>query len=306
MINLSICIITYRRPQGLRRLLEGINALQFAGSSPELEVIVVDNDAAGQACQTCQDVSLRWPLRCVVEPRQGIPLARNRAVREAESIGTDFIAFIDDDEVPDPVWLDELLRAQERFEADLVAGPVIPHFPTPPPEWVLEGQFFERPRHPTGHKLRAAASNNLLLRASILQSVEGPFDEQLRYTGGSDTRLTRLLTQRGYTIVWADKAVVREWVPSHRLRPSWILQRAYRGGNGFAMIESLEGASIQERLIRALKGAAHIIQGVLRGLTTGLFTKASFLQAISIVYHGAGMITGALEVWYEEYRPASS
>ena len=49
-----------------------------------------------------------------VEGRRGIPQARNAAVAVALE-RADFVAFIDDDEVPSPLWLAELLRLRAEL-----------------------------------------------------------------------------------------------------------------------------------------------------------------------------------------------
>src|SRR4051812_32400584 len=114
-MKICVGIITYQRPEGLKRLLEGLNRLASDKcEAPSLEVIVVDNDPAGPACTFVEEASsdLNWPLKCFVEPRRGIPYARNALVARAQEENADFIAFIDDDEVPEPFWLDELLYVQ--------------------------------------------------------------------------------------------------------------------------------------------------------------------------------------------------
>jgi succinoglycan biosynthesis protein ExoM len=67
-------------------------------------------------------------VRYVQEPRRGISYARNTCLdhvaRDAE-----FFAMIDDDEVPELDWLEQLLCAQARAGADVVRGPVVPDFP---------------------------------------------------------------------------------------------------------------------------------------------------------------------------------
>ncbi len=298
-MNVAICIITCRQV-GLRRLLAGIDALQMPERTSSIEIIVVDNDAKGEVCQLCDAISVRWPMRCVVESRQGIPYARNRAFQEAKH--ADFIAFIDDDEVPHPPWLNELLRVQQQYDADLVVGPVIPRLPPSGPSWLIKGGFFERPRFSTGTVRPNAATNNLLIRTAILSADPAPFDERMRFTGGTDTRLTRQLVQQGYSIIWADEAVVDEWIPRKRLQPRWILQRAYRSGNGVALIEMLEGGAVSTRIARALKGIVHFLLGLMHTLLRGLFSKRALLHGVHKMCLGAGMITGALHWWYEEYK----
>ena len=93
-MNVAVCIITYKRPDGLTRLLKGINALTFRGERPGLRVIVVDNDEAASGRKTCDAVQpdLSYKLEYFIEPRRGIPFARNKAVAVAKHMA-DFIAF---------------------------------------------------------------------------------------------------------------------------------------------------------------------------------------------------------------------
>src|SRR5829696_7619321 len=81
--RVAVCVITCQRPEGLKRLIYGLNDLTFEKcETPDLEIVVVDNDPAGSACAFCESIrsDLRWPLKCDVEPRRGIPFARNKAV----------------------------------------------------------------------------------------------------------------------------------------------------------------------------------------------------------------------------------
>src|SRR5690606_359612 len=108
----ALCIVTCRRPDGLRRLLLALNSLKFREwCRPNIRVIVVDNDPESRSIELCRSLApdLRWPVTATTEPRRGIPFARNTALKVAGT-DVDFVAFVDDDEVPDPHWLDELLH----------------------------------------------------------------------------------------------------------------------------------------------------------------------------------------------------
>ena len=51
---ISVCVSTYQRPEGLKRLLDGLNQLTFSKcETPKLEVIVVDNDSSEEARAVC-------------------------------------------------------------------------------------------------------------------------------------------------------------------------------------------------------------------------------------------------------------
>jgi hypothetical protein len=65
-----VCVPTFRRPDGLRKLLAHFERLNYAS---RVEVIVVDNDAetgAGAAIVEQVSRTFRFPISCVVEPRR--------------------------------------------------------------------------------------------------------------------------------------------------------------------------------------------------------------------------------------------
>ena len=110
-IKVTVCVITYQRPDGLKHLLEGLNKLTFTKCDPpHLEIIIVDNDRHGSACTLCESLEseLEWPINYFIEPIQGISYARNKSISCVKE-DVDFIALIDDDEVPEATWMDELL-----------------------------------------------------------------------------------------------------------------------------------------------------------------------------------------------------
>ena len=108
--DLTICIATYRRPQGLRALLDSLNAMSFDASLASLSIIVVENCPDAPAEASLGDVSKlsRWPLRYVTEHNRGIVAARNRALDEVGE-RADLIAFLDDDETVSEDWLNAML-----------------------------------------------------------------------------------------------------------------------------------------------------------------------------------------------------
>ena len=164
--RVAVCVITYRRPEGLRRALDALAALTFDGAAPEVRVIVVDNDEEESGKAVCDAARLPWPMEYAVEPRPGIPFARNRCIEVARP-HADWIGFVDDDEEPAPGWLAELLRVQAAHEADVVAGPVLARFGGEVPAWALKGRLFDRLRYTTGTVRDRAFTGNVLFRAEI-------------------------------------------------------------------------------------------------------------------------------------------
>lgn len=301
--RVAVCIITYNRPQGLGRLLEGLDLLRFDKvPAPALEVILVDNDPAGSACSSEGVVSKHgYPLKCCVEPRRGIPYARNTALAAVED-GVDFVAFVDDDEVPEPSWLDELLHVQGLYDADVVAGPVVRHFDGPPPQWVTRGRFFEKQRYPTGHPTKFADTANALVRYRLLEEMDEHFDERMALSGGEDTHLFLRMHKAGRTMVWADGAVVHELIPRSKANAGWLVRRAYRLGNSLSICEvDLYPADYASRAVRVSKAVSRIVRGALLLPVSLVLGRHASVRALQDVSRGVGMLAGLTGFVYEEY-----
>jgi succinoglycan biosynthesis protein ExoM len=235
----SICFITYNRPQGLKRLLEGLNQLTFNQiETPQIEVIAIDNDPKGVAQKICTDIKndFQWILKTDIESKRGISYARNKSI-SLTSPETDFVAILDDDEVPKPNWLEELLLVQQEYSSDIVAGRVISRLPKDIPNWIVKGKFFQHKSRMTGQLRPIAYTNNVLIKGEIIRNLERVFDERFALTGGEDSELFLRLKAMNYKIVWADRAVVEEWVSPNRTNLAWIIKRGYRSWSTYSLLE---------------------------------------------------------------------
>lgn len=217
-----IAVCTHARALGLERALSSLRS-----DAPGVDLIVVDNsvqpDAIAAALAAAHDA------RYLHEPTPGIAPARNRALTYALTEGYTDLAFIDDDERVEPGWFACLLATRERYQANVVNGPVIPDLGTDPAWWVAKSRVFERPRAATGTPTRWPATNNVLID---LESVgDERFPISYSQTGGSDTAFFAALARRGATFVWCDEAVVHEDIPANRQQLKWVWRRGVRLGN---------------------------------------------------------------------------
>lgn len=303
-MRIAICIATFHRLELLRELLSGISRLTFRRNPvPEIRIIVVDNDPLGSAAGVCRSAELRFPVHYRVEPLRGIAHARNRAIREAGD--ADFLAFIDDDEVPSPEWLDELLWCHSEHRAEIVAGPVRPEFTPGVPRWIREGAFFDRPEFPTGTLLEKCATNNVLVSSVVLRSVPR-FDERFQLTGAEDTHFFLCARSAGFRMVWSAEALVSEAVSTDRANARWILQRGFQGGNSWVLCELSFDSRAKVRLGRFLKALVRVVTGLLAA-AAGLFLgRAALVRGFRKACLGAGMISGLFGQKYLAYQDAGS
>lgn len=297
-----VAVPTYQRNEELAQLLPRL-AAQSSGDGWSIRLLVIDNDPEGRARPTVERSAV--PAEYVHEPSPGIAAVRNRALREAADASV--LIFIDDDEVPSDGWLEHLLETYQSHRSAAVVGPVISTFSQEVPEYVSAGRYFDRLRWATGTTVATAATNNLLLDLATVRAEGLSFDERFGLTGGSDTLFCLQLTRAGGTIVWCDEAVVYDEVPSSRNTREWVTQRAYRSGNTWSRASLVvAGSGIRREIARVRligQGAARVVTGSARwafGKMTGRLADEA--RGMRTLRRGSGMVAGAVNVVYAEYR----
>lgn len=302
-IQLAICIATFRRQQLLRELLGGIAQLTFRKvHAPDIRIILVDNDEVGSAEEVCRTVCVPWPIKYVVEPRRGITHARNRGIAEAGSV--DFVAFIDDDEVPSTHWLDELLWAQAEFTADVASGPVLPRYDSDVADWVKRGGFFAGRVSATGTTRRACAANNVLVGTHVFRRVPR-FDDAFALSGAEDTSFFLRVWRAGHKIVWSQEAVVSEAVSAERGTVAWLLRREYQTGNGWVFCEAGVDNRLRSWVVRSCKACGHLVIGSTSAIWRSvLLDRAAIVRSLQRLSLGAGMLTALAGHRFLAYKNA--
>lgn len=226
--SITVCICTFKRQQLLSRLLTAL-LRQETGGLFSYSIVVVDNDRSRSAEAVVAAFAASSPITIeyYVEPRQGIALARNKAIENACG---ELIAFIDDDEFPIDQWLLILYGALRKYGVDGVLGPVKPHFDVKPPQWVVTAGLYDRPGYPTGSVIdwRKGRTGNVLLKREILASQSQWFRPEFRT--GEDQDLFRRLIEAGHVFGWCDEAVAYEVVPPSRWNRVFLLRKALLRG----------------------------------------------------------------------------
>lgn len=226
--HISVCICTYKRSTFLRRLLAELGN-QETGGRFTYSIVVADNDGLRSAESLVSEFATTSNIvvKYCVEPRQSIALARNKAVQNATG---NFIAFIDDDELPQRNWLQSLFAACEKYQVDGVLGPVKPSFECGVPRWIVRGKFYDRPCYETGFVLayQQTRTGNVLLKEHVLRGTNSPFRHEFR--SGEDVDFFRRAIEQRRVFIWCNEAVVYETVPPSRWKRMYLLRKALLRG----------------------------------------------------------------------------
>jgi glycosyltransferase involved in cell wall biosynthesis len=264
-----VCVPTFRRPQMLARTLQSLarqrTAIGFA-------IVVVDNDPIDRAGANVAKSFLESGLLegvCVVEAQPGNCQACNRGFREARRRFplASCILMIDDDEIADREWLERMVAAARATGADIVGGPVVPHF--------LDGASEAFARHPvywpaysrSGIVPMIYGSGNFLIRADAFDSLDRPeFDLRYNFLGGGDTDFFTRCRRAGLKFHWEQSARIVETVPADRVRTGWVLKRGLRIGAINFHIDTASNRCVFDRIRLVAKNCALVPVSAFRSL----------------------------------------
>jgi succinoglycan biosynthesis protein ExoM len=247
VIAVGVAVCTYRRPDGLDRLLAALPT----GAPEAAVVIVVDNDGSDPrvAAAVAAARERGGDVRFFVEARPGISAARNRAFAEAETAGIGLLALIDDDEWPAPGWLAGLLRRREETGAAVVGGVVRPAFPAGAEGMARFARFWSVLPQARDGRPFVHATSSVLVDLACLRGVPRPlFDDAYGLTGGGDVVFFGRLFARGMTMAWAEGSVAFEEVSPARASWTWIGRRRFRAGNHMVLEEELRHGRLRPAL----------------------------------------------------------
>jgi hypothetical protein len=308
--DVAVCICTYRRPSELARLLAALERLEFASVEvPEVAVVVVDNDPLSSARSTVERAAGRLAaIEYVPLGRVNIAAARNVAVTTGARHAP-LLALIDDDEVPEPQWLDALLAVRATTGAPIVIGPVPPRFPAGAPAWITGGGFFDLPDPPDGSPMTEGITGNALLEAGAIAAASLSFDVALGGAGGEDQLFFRTAHARGLEIRYAAKAMAFEHVSADRMTLRYLVRREYRKGNTLGLFSRRYPEAGERTVPRLLKGGAWAASGAGELLASPLRRgdgRAAVAAAGGIlrIARGVGMVAGVAGRVYEPYARA--
>lgn len=228
-ILVSVAMCTYKRDHVVKTI-DSVAKLHL-NDEYKIEIIVVDNDPKTSARERVALSIQKYrhlKIKYISEPRKNISHARNACI---ENSSGEWIAFIDDDEVADENWLSNLLISAHKYKADVVLGRVVPIYPESTPQWIIDGNFFQRKRLPTGSELTSCGGGTTLLNAKALGSLR--FDPIFGLTGGEDVDLFHRVHLQGAKIIYSDEAFLYEPVEEKRLNFKYLWSRRYGIGMSY-------------------------------------------------------------------------
>ncbi|MEM9372724.1 MAG: glycosyltransferase [Planctomycetota bacterium] len=121
-MSITLCVCTYNRGG---RIVETLGSVADSGTERLDELLVIDNNSSDDTPDAVRSFAAghpSLPVRMVRETEQGLTHARARAMRENRS---ELFAFIDDDVLLGPGWIDATVARFDRSDRIGAVGGIV-------------------------------------------------------------------------------------------------------------------------------------------------------------------------------------
>jgi len=249
MAEFTVAICSYNRCQNLPAL---VSALRKQKAPIAFEILVVDNNSDDDTQRVLTGLAGQAgaPLRFVREQKQGITYARNRAIEEC--LGSTYMAFIDDDELPQEGFIASAYDSLSSEDAECVGGAVeIALTDEERPKWLVKELlgFLAEVDHGTKafwimDRSSPVWTCNIAYRMEIFRdNPDLRFDSRFNREGqgvggGEDAMMFLALLDAGKRIRYRPDMKVSHFVESWRLKRSYFLKLHFVAGRRFGQFKT--------------------------------------------------------------------
>jgi glycosyltransferase involved in cell wall biosynthesis len=234
------------------------------------------------------------------DENRGISYSRTKG---AELASGEVVAFIDDDGVAEPDWVERLVETYESTDAVAVGGDVRPNWRVERPDffpaefyWLVgcvEPDFAE-----DGEEVRNTYGSNISYRREAFLAVGG-YDPNTGRKGDKHIQAheapagIRLLREYGKGVVYTEDAVVHHTLFAYRGDFRWLVARSFWQGYSKRVMDLLypDAPDDKNDYLRWLVGER--VPGRLKGLITKP-SVAAVLQLLAIVVFTSAVGLGYL------------
>lgn len=238
-MDASVIVCTYNRCESLADTLAAIANLRVPDGF-QWELIVVDNNSRDATKSTVEHLRLSLPglrMRYMFQQQQGLSHARNLGLSAASG---EFVVFTDDDVIPDPEWLEQLVNGMRQYRCAAAGGFIEPLWQGKPPAWLTE-RFYgflalrtdhEGPKEVcVEHEMPFGA--NLAFERRMFETI-GVFNPDLgrkgnTLAGGEEIDVLMRVVRHGGRVMYFPHARVRHKVEAFRLKKGYFRRWRYQG-----------------------------------------------------------------------------
>jgi len=225
MLNFSIVIPTYNRPERLKTCLDSLTHLNYP--SDRFEVIIVDDGSDSPLDNLVKPYQNQINLTLIGQSNTGPAQARNTGVNATQG---EYLAFTDDDCTLDKNWLLALENGFSKTPNALLGGKTINHLPENPYSTAsqLLIDYLYNYYNANPEQAEFFASNNFAVSRALFQQI-GLFDVTFPLAAGEDREFCHRWLLAGYFLCYVPEALVYH---SHHLSLPKFWRQHFNYGRG--------------------------------------------------------------------------
>lgn len=237
----SVIVPTYARPAELQECLLGLARLDYPAE--RFEVVVVDDGSPEASAAIAAKVEDQLNVRLLTQEHRGPGAARNLGARHAAGR---YLAFLDDDCVPDAGWLRGLEAQFALTPYALVGGRIENGLPRNPYSTTTQlitsyaYAYYDR----VARAERFFTTNNFALAARLFEQMGG-FDTSIPAATAEDKEFCDRWRRSGRPLIYAPGALVQH---RHRLDFRSFLRQHYNYGRGILCFRILRARQTPARI----------------------------------------------------------
>lgn len=272
-LKITVVICTYNRADKLARLLNCLaNQVIAAPSSININYLIVNNNSSDATESVVKQYMNQLPLRLVLEQKQGLSNARNRAINETDS---DWLIFIDDDILPvKDIWqaYAGLIKAEK---VDFIGGRILLNWLKPRPKWLVNedmaliagvlGKFdLGIKTIPFEAKNESPRGANFAVSRQVLNDIGG-FDTRYGVNGdrpgrGEETEYFKRVRNKGYIGFYCGAALCQHDALVERLTTTYMLSHGFEKGRAEYALGSQIESSYKDEALLLLRAVFQLIK----------------------------------------------
>lgn len=305
--TLTIGIPTYKRPKGLRALLESIREVK-APDDVFVHIVVADNEglngSADLVVKQMMDERFPFSIVCLPVVERGISHARNALMDFAFGNATSkWLIMVDDDEIVSKDWIIEFLKIQQATLADVVGGRVDPRLESKKPWWFDSASiYYANDNRSTGPVAEIDGTTNILFNETVYKCFgKQRFDPFYALVGGGDKEFLTRLANEGAKFAYSREAYTEEIFGPERLSINWAVKRTFRiGAAGSRIILKHSSPAIVTKEIVKIAVAVFFSLALMPLFL--LFSRNKFAKLFFLFVRQLGKVSGFFGFQVREYK----
>jgi glucosyl-dolichyl phosphate glucuronosyltransferase len=305
-VSVIICAYTEQRWHLLQK---SVASVESQTSAPSQIILCIDHNERllrrAQEFFTKGRLADAIPVIVLPNKYEGrLGSARNTAT---ESATGEVLAFLDDDAVAAPDWLDQLTAAYDCVQVGAVGGAPLPIFEGNRPrwfpadfDWIFGCAYRGLPltRAPVDHLIGA----NMSARRSALQEIGGFHSDD-----HDDMDMCHRLAFAHYDVIYEPRAKVMHFVPATRTTWRYFWRRCYFVNRGkveaFANMQDAAHLGAELAFVKGIlrSGILAEARSIVGGDFYGLPRMAAIMAGIFLA--GLGHLSGKVHLYWPRFKP---